>query len=67
MVSVKINGKEHAYDGDPNMPLLWFIRDEVNLTGTKYGCGTGLCGACTIHVDGAAVRSCQMTMADARR
>lgn len=64
MVSVKINGKEHAYDGDPNMPLLWFIRDEVNLTGTKYGCGTGLCGACTIHVDGAAVRSCQMTMAD---
>lgn len=64
MVAVKINGKEHAYDGDPNMPLLWFIRDEVNLTGTKYGCGTGLCGACTIHVDGAAVRSCQMTMAD---
>jgi isoquinoline 1-oxidoreductase alpha subunit len=65
MVSVKINGKEYAYDGDPNMPLLWFIRDEANLTGTKYGCGTGLCGSCTIHVDGVAARSCQTTMADA--
>jgi isoquinoline 1-oxidoreductase alpha subunit len=65
MVSVKINGKEYAYDGDPNMPLLWFIRDEANLTGTKYGCGTGLCGSCTIHVDGAAARSCQTTMAEA--
>ena len=65
MVSVKINGKEYAYDGDPNMPLLWFIRDEANLTGTKYGCGTGLCGSCTIHVDGIAARSCQTTMAEA--
>lgn len=65
MVSFKINGKEYAYDGDPNMPLLWFIRDEANLTGTKYGCGTGLCGSCTIHVDGAAARSCQTTMAEA--
>lgn len=64
MVSIKINGKDYAYDGDPNMPLLWFIRDEANLTGTKYGCGTGLCGSCTIHIDGAAVRSCQTTMAD---
>lgn len=65
MVSVTINGKDHAYDGDPNMPLLWFIRDEANLTGTKYGCGTGLCGACTVHIDGAAARSCQTTMGEA--
>ncbi len=65
MVSIKINGKDYAYDGDPNMPLLWFIRDEANLTGTKYGCGTGLCGSCTIHVDGIAARSCQTTMAEA--
>lgn len=65
MVSIKINGKDYAYDGDPNMPLLWFIRDEANLTGTKYGCGTGLCGSCTIHVDGVAARSCQTTMAEA--
>jgi isoquinoline 1-oxidoreductase alpha subunit len=65
MVSVKINGKDYAYDGDPNMPLLWFIRDEASLTGTKYGCGTGLCGACTIHVDGTAARSCQITMSEA--
>ncbi|HMN36174.1 MAG TPA: (2Fe-2S)-binding protein [Hyphomicrobium sp.] len=64
MVSVKINGKDYAFDGDPNMPLLWFIRDEANLTGTKYGCGTGLCGACTVHIEGAAARSCQVTMAD---
>lgn len=65
MVSIKINGKDYAYDGDSNMPLLWFIRDEANLTGTKYGCGTGLCGSCTIHVDGVAARSCQTTMAEA--
>jgi len=65
MITVTINGKDHAYDGDPNMPLLWFIRDEANLTGTKYGCGTGLCGACTVHVDGTAIRSCQVTMSNA--
>lgn len=65
MVSVKINGKDFAYDGDANMPLLWFIRDEANLTGTKYGCGTGLCGSCTVHVNGVAVRSCQTTMSEA--
>ena len=58
MVSVKINGKEYAYDGDPNMPLLWFIRDEANLTGTKYGCGISACGSCTVLIDGAAVRAC---------
>src|ERR1700752_4214733 len=48
----------HRYDGDPSMPLLWFLRDIANLTGTKYGCGMALCGACTVHLDGQAVRSC---------
>ena len=65
MATVTINGKEHTFDGDPNMPLMWFIRDSVGLTGTKYGCGTGLCGSCTIHVDGVAMRSCQTTMSEA--
>jgi isoquinoline 1-oxidoreductase alpha subunit len=57
-----INGKKHAYDGDPDMPLLWYVRDLAGLTGTKFGCGAGLCGACTVHVDGAAMRSCQLPM-----
>ena len=48
----------HRYDGDPSMPLLWFLRDVANLTGTKYGCGMALCGACTVHLDGQAIRSC---------
>jgi isoquinoline 1-oxidoreductase alpha subunit len=65
VATVTINGKEHTFDGDPNMPLMWFIRDTAGLTGTKYGCGTGLCGSCTIHVDGVAVRSCQTTMSEA--
>ncbi|MGB4866478.1 MAG: (2Fe-2S)-binding protein [Hyphomicrobium sp.] len=65
MATVTINGKEHSFDGDPNMPLMWFIRDVAGLTGTKYGCGTGLCGSCTIHVDGVALRSCQTTMSEA--
>ena len=65
MATVTINGKEHTFDGDPNMPLMWFIRDVAGLTGTKYGCGTGLCGSCTIHVDGVALRSCQTTMSEA--
>ncbi|MGL4396885.1 MAG: (2Fe-2S)-binding protein [Hyphomicrobium sp.] len=64
MAEVTINGKSHAFDGDPNTPLLWYVRDEVGLTGTKFGCGTGLCGACTVHVDGAAMRACQVTMAE---
>lgn len=54
-----VNGAARAYDGDPEMPLLWYLRDELGLTGTRFGCGAGLCGACTVHVNGRAVRSCQ--------
>lgn len=61
--SVIINGKSHAVDVDSNMPLLWFLRDKLEYTGTKFGCGMGLCGACTVHLDGEAVRSCVMPMA----
>jgi aerobic-type carbon monoxide dehydrogenase small subunit (CoxS/CutS family) len=53
-----VNGKEQTVDVDGNMPLLWYLRDELNLTGTKFGCGMALCGACTVHIDGEAVRSC---------
>ena len=56
--TLTINGKEHAIDADPAMPLLWYLRDILELTGTKFGCGMGLCGACTVHLDGRAVRSC---------
>jgi isoquinoline 1-oxidoreductase subunit alpha len=59
MVNLKVNGADRAFDGDPDMPLLWYLRDDLRLTGTKFGCGAGLCGACTVHVDGLAVRSCQ--------
>ena len=58
MPQIKINGVEHTIDADPQMPLLWAIRDIVGLTGTKFGCGVGACGACTVHLDGQAVRSC---------
>ena len=58
MASIKINGVNRRFHGDPNMPLLWYVRDELGLTGTKFGCGMALCGACTMHVDGTAVRSC---------
>ena len=58
MVSVKINGINRRFHGDPDMPLLWYVRDELGLTGTKFGCGMALCGACTVHVDGVAVRGC---------
>ncbi len=62
MVRLQVNGQERSYDGDPSMPLLWFLRDELGLTGTKFGCGVAACGACTVHVDGQAVRSCQTPM-----
>jgi isoquinoline 1-oxidoreductase alpha subunit len=65
MITLNVNGESRQFDGDPAMPLLWYVRDELGLTGTKFGCGASLCGACTVHVDGKAVRSCQTTMADA--
>jgi isoquinoline 1-oxidoreductase alpha subunit len=57
-----VNGKPQTYDADPEMPLLWYLRDDLRLTGTRFGCGAGLCGACTVHVNGQAVRSCQTRM-----
>ena len=65
MISLRVNGVSRQYNGDPNMPLLWFIRDELGLTGTKYGCGMALCGACTVHVDGKALRGCVTPVAAA--
>ena len=61
-MNLKVNGSARSYDGDPDMPLLWYLRDDLRLTGTRFGCGAGLCGACTVHVDGVAVRSCQTPM-----
>ena len=61
-VKFTLNGREVAHAGDPDMPLLWYLRDHARLTGTKYGCGIGLCGACTVHVDDVAVRSCSATV-----
>jgi isoquinoline 1-oxidoreductase subunit alpha len=60
MARLTVNGKTHDVDVDPDTPLLWAIRDHVGLTGTKYGCGIAQCGACTVHIDGEAVRSCSM-------
>jgi isoquinoline 1-oxidoreductase subunit alpha len=65
VIQLDINGKAQNYDGDSSMPLLWFLRDLANLTGTKYGCGIALCGACTVHLDGKAVRSCVTPVRDA--
>ncbi len=58
MVALTVNGVRHEFDGDPSMPILWFLRDELRLTGTKFGCGIAACGACTVHVDGRAIRAC---------
>ena len=60
MVELRVNGATHQLDIDPQMPLLWALREHVGITGTKYGCGIGQCGACTVHLNGAAVRSCSL-------
>jgi len=65
MIQLVINGTERSFDGDPQMPLLWYLRDILRLTGTKFGCGIGLCGACTVHKDGQAVRACITPMSSA--
>ena len=65
MATFTINGSTRSFDGDPDTPLLWYLRDELGLTGTKFGCGGGFCGACTVHVDGQATRSCQITVEQA--
>jgi isoquinoline 1-oxidoreductase alpha subunit len=62
MIRLKVNGEGREFDGDPEMPLLWYLRDELGLTGTKFGCGAGLCGSCTIHLNGAPVRSCTLPL-----
>jgi isoquinoline 1-oxidoreductase subunit alpha len=62
MIQLKVNGADRSFDGDPEMPLLWYLRDVLALTGSKFGCGIGLCGACTVHVDGQATRSCVLVM-----
>ncbi|BBO27378.1 isoquinoline 1-oxidoreductase, alpha subunit [Marisediminitalea aggregata] len=61
-MKVTINKNTFDYDGDPAMPLLWFIRDDLKMTGTKFSCGMALCGACTVHIDGEPTRSCQLPM-----
>jgi len=64
MIKVKINGQERSWDGDPDLPLLWFIRDEIGLTGAKFGCGQAFCGACTVIVNKQAVRACITSVSD---
>ena len=62
MIQLKVNGTSRSFDGDPDMPLLWYLRDTLGLTGTKFGCGASLCGACTVHKNGKAIRSCVTSM-----
>jgi isoquinoline 1-oxidoreductase subunit alpha len=62
MIRLKVNGVGRSFDGDPAMPLLWYLRDELALTGTKFGCGMSLCGACTVHLNGKPIRSCVTPM-----
>ncbi len=66
MISLDVNGKKYAVDVELDTPLVWVIREKLQLTGTKFGCGEGLCGACTVHVDGRAERSCQIPVKDAQ-
>jgi len=62
MIRLTVNGREQTYEGEGDLPLLWYLRDFLGLTGSKYGCGKGLCGSCTVHLDGQAVRSCLLSM-----
>ncbi|SED09280.1 isoquinoline 1-oxidoreductase, alpha subunit [Rhizobiales bacterium GAS191] len=64
MITLTVNGRRHELDVEPETPLLWVIRDEIGLTGTKYGCGIAQCGACTVHLDGQSVRSCSLQVGD---
>jgi isoquinoline 1-oxidoreductase alpha subunit len=64
MIQLKVNGTAQSFNGDPEMPLLWYLRDILGLTGSKFGCGVGLCGACTVHINGQATRSCITLMRD---
>ena len=63
MVTLTVNGQQQTYEGEGELPLLWYLRDYLGLTGSKFGCGKGLCGSCTVHLDGNAVRSCALPMA----
>jgi len=65
MIKLTVNGRIHELDVEPETPVLWILRDELGLTGTKFGCGAGLCGACTVHFEGVATRSCQLAVGDA--
>ena len=65
MITLHVNGQAQSFDGDPSMPVLWYLRDVLGLTGTKFGCGVAACGACTIHLDGEAIRSCVTAISDA--
>ncbi len=65
MINLNVNGQVREYAGDPEMPLLWYLRDNLHLTGSKFGCGIGQCGACTVHIDGVAQRSCVTPMSAA--
>ena len=65
MINLRINGQDRTFDGDSSMPLMWYLRDGLGLTGTKFGCGVAICGACTVHLDGEAVRACGVLMSEA--
>lgn len=66
MIELTVNGEARRFEGDPEMPLLWYLRDVLGLTGTKFGCGAGLCGSCTVHLAGAPIRSCSFPMSAAQ-